>query len=57
MWSFGITLYEVWTQAALPYTKDWTNMNVMMEVRTEQAGRVCSCGELLPHSRHTPLLG
>ncbi len=23
---------QIWTQAALPYGKQWTNMNVMMEV-------------------------
>lgn len=32
VWSYGITLYEIWTKSALPYGKKWTNMNVMMEV-------------------------
>eukprot|EP00039_Didymoeca_costata_P011755 m.166478 g.166478 ORF g.166478 m.166478 type:complete len:989 (+) comp15279_c0_seq7:245-3211(+) len=32
VWSYGITLYEIWTGAALPYGRSWTNMNVMMQV-------------------------
>ena len=32
MWSYGITLYEMWTKAAVPYGKKWTNMNVMLKV-------------------------
>nr|BAG55504.1 protein tyrosine kinase [Monosiga ovata] len=32
VWSFGITLYEIWTKAALPYGSAWSNLNVMMEV-------------------------
>lgn len=32
VWSYGITLYEIWTKAAIPYGKKWTNMNVMLNV-------------------------
>jgi serine/threonine protein kinase len=30
-WSFGVTLYELWTCAELPY-KDWNNQRVWVEV-------------------------
>lgn len=30
-WSFGVTLYELWTQAELPY-KSWNNQRVWVEV-------------------------
>jgi len=39
VWSFGITLYEIFTNAALPYGKSWSNLNVMVEVE---------CGYRLP---------
>lgn len=32
VWSYGIVLYEIWTKAAMPYGKKWTNMNVMLKV-------------------------
>ena len=34
VWSYGITLYEIWTKSALPYGRKWTNMNVMMQVES-----------------------
>eukprot|EP00045_Choanoeca_perplexa_P013687 m.155798 g.155798 ORF g.155798 m.155798 type:complete len:994 (+) comp16425_c0_seq6:141-3122(+) len=32
VWSYGITLYEIFTNAELPYGKNWSNLNVMVEV-------------------------
>eukprot|EP00051_Salpingoeca_urceolata_P004374 m.64548 g.64548 ORF g.64548 m.64548 type:complete len:1132 (+) comp13600_c0_seq1:218-3613(+) len=32
VWSFGIVLWEIWSQAALPYGKKWNNVQVIQEI-------------------------
>eukprot|EP00912_Choanoflagellata_sp_UC4_P002242 UC4_evm1s1421 len=47
VWSYGVLLWEIWTNAEMPYGKVWSNMKVLVEI---EKGFRMPCPDMCPRA-------